>query len=115
MDTPARIKPVIILPPGMMSKEDIQEMRANGFCVVEAKKPDQVRFIEPPPMGYSAQEKAAISLCRWLMRPDNKEHLTRQDIGALLAHFFIQGSPLQTVQATQTITAENAKPPARKA
>lgn len=59
-----RIKPIIILPKGEMSKKDIATLNANHLCVVEAKDPSKVRFIEPPPEGYTVQEKAAIQLFR---------------------------------------------------
>lgn len=59
-----RIKPIIILPRGEMSKKDIATLNANHLCVVEAKDPSKVRFVDPPPEGYTVQEKAAIQLFR---------------------------------------------------
>ncbi len=46
---PKKLKPVIVIPVGCMTKKDIAELRANQFCVVEAQDPSLVRFIEPPP------------------------------------------------------------------
>lgn len=102
--TVTRMKPVIVLPPKSVSKADIKELRENGICVIVAKDPSVVRFIEPPPNGYNEQEKAAIKLCRYLVRRDNTASCGRQEIMALLAHFFIEGSPLQTVATVVTAT-----------
>ena len=104
-----RMKPVIILPVEHVSKDDIAELRANGFCVIEAKEPDSVRFMEPPPMGYSEQEKAAIKLCRHLLAQPNHANFTRESISSLLSWFFIQGSPLATVKEAKVATREKAK------
>jgi hypothetical protein len=62
--TKCRVKPVIILPPTAMSAEHMEQLRANGICVVECKDPDGVRFLEPPPADYSICERAAIELFR---------------------------------------------------
>lgn len=93
-----RMKPVIILPKGAVSAEDIALLRENQFCVVEADDPSEVRFMEPPPNGYSEQERAAIALCRHIMRHSWDASWTKRDLGNLLAQFFIEGSPLQYVE-----------------
>lgn len=93
-----RMAPVIVVPTGEISKEDLALVRENGFCVIEAKNPDAVRFMEPPPNGYSEQERAAIALCRHLMRFEGDRNWTKREIGNLLAQFFIQGSPLEYVE-----------------
>lgn len=98
-DTP-RIRPVIILPVGEISKKDIKELRANGLCVVEAKDPSRVRFAEPPPLGYSVQEQAAIKLCRWVLSHRSEHYFQRYDLAQKLADFFCEGSPLQPIFPT---------------
>jgi hypothetical protein len=98
-----RIKPVMILPRGEVSPEDIALMRENGFCVVEAQNPDAVRFMEPPPNGYSEQEKAAIALCRHLMKFQPDVTWTKREVGHMLAQFFIEGSPLQYVEPAKQV------------
>lgn len=96
MNTNQRMRPVIILPPGEITKEDIAILRENGMCVVEAKDPSKVRFVEPPPLGYSVQERAAIALCRWVMGHDNPgANWSRRELAAKLADFFCEGSPLE--------------------
>ncbi len=91
-----RMRPVIIIPRKTVTKKDIELLRDNGICVVEATDPSLVRFIEPPPEGYSVQELAAIKLSRYLLGPNNEYSRDRDSIGALYAHFVIQGSPLDS-------------------
>jgi len=91
----ARMKPVIIIPVGQVSKRDLKRLNDNSFCVVEAKDPSTIRFSEPPPNGYSEQEKAAIQLCRFVISHPSAASWTRLELGNLLARFFIEGSPLQ--------------------
>ena len=43
------MKPMIILPPDVMDKENIDLLRENGICVVVAKDPAKVRFVDPIP------------------------------------------------------------------
>ena len=88
------MRPVIILPTGEVSKKDLRELRKNGFCVVEAKAPGLVRFLEPPPQDYSMQEEAAIKLCRSLLDKTNTLCLTRQEIASKYALIIIDGTPL---------------------
>jgi len=54
-----------------------------------------VRFCEPPPNGYSEQEKAAIQLCRHVMTQHSDVSWTKRQLAERLADFFISGSPLQ--------------------
>ena len=96
-----RMAPVIVLPEGAMKRADMNLLRKNGFLVVEAKEPDKVRFMEPPPNGYSEQERAAIKLCRWLTT--KRGSLMYSDITEALVRFFIEGSPLQPVEQVQKL------------
>jgi len=63
------MKPIMILPPGLMSEGDIKELRANGLCVVTAEDPSKVRFVDPIPAASSRtqMENAAIQLSRRLL------------------------------------------------
>jgi len=97
MSEQTKMKPVIILPVGEMKRRDINLLVRNGICVVECKNPQHVRFVDPPPLGYSAQEQAAIRLCRVLLNPaTNTGYLYRKDIAAMLADAFITGTPLDS-------------------
>lgn len=64
------MKPILILPPNMMSPEDLQRLRDNDICVVEATEPGQVRFLDPLPAQSSRteMEQAAIALSRRLLK-----------------------------------------------
>lgn len=94
-DKKDRIKPMMIIPKKAMTKRDIGELRKNGVCVVEAENPLLVRFCEPPPEGYSVQERAAIRLSRFLLSADhNNNYRDRSDICALYAQLIIEGTPL---------------------
>lgn len=92
------MKPVIMLPPGQISKNDIERLFDNGFIVVTVKNPESVRFVEPPPLGYSAQEKAAIALCRHILKAKNNYSTTRSELSNWLVEFFISGSSLDASQ-----------------
>lgn len=63
------MKPMIILPPGVMSEESIQMLRDNEICVVVAKNPAKVRFIDPLPCISSRTEleHAALQLAHKLL------------------------------------------------
>lgn len=63
------MKPVMILPPGAMSAEDIALLNANDLCVVVADDPAAVRFLDPLPAQSSRNdvENAAIRLTRCLL------------------------------------------------
>lgn len=60
------MKPIMIIPEGSMKPEDIQRLNDNDLCVVEAKEPGAVKFVDPIPAISSRTEieQAAISLSR---------------------------------------------------
>jgi hypothetical protein len=94
-----KMKPVIIIPKKVMTKEDIKELRANGFCVVEAADPSAVRFIEPPPTGgYRLQERAAIKLCRAILSDSKNTTYYRSTLIDKLAAFMVEGTALSPVK-----------------
>ena len=66
------MSPVIILPPNIMSEEDMQRLRDNGMCVVVAEDPSQVNFIDPLPCISSRTEidHAAIKLAQKVLKPE---------------------------------------------
>lgn len=63
------MKPIIILPPDEIKPEDIAILRENGLCVVEAKHPHEIKFVDPIPsfVQRTKIESAAISLSRMLL------------------------------------------------
>ena len=63
------MQPMIILPPEMMSEQNILALRDNGICVVEAKDPSKIKFLDPIPAVSSRTgiENAAIQLSRCVL------------------------------------------------
>jgi hypothetical protein len=105
-----RFKPVIVLPPDQMSREDINELRTAGFCVVEAKDPSLVRFIEPPVVSVSDQERAALSLCRMLANPSKRESVfSGGTIAASLCDLLLNDGRLTPVAPVPSVTANPPK------
>lgn len=63
------MRPIVILPPDTMDDKDIAALRDNGLCVVVAKDPARVKFLDPIPVaaGRTKIETAAIMLSRKLL------------------------------------------------
>lgn len=109
-ETLSRVKPVIILPKGELSPEDLERLRDNGFCCVEAEHPDEVRFMEPPPAGYEKAEQAAIQLCRYIVNYEKREcHFERRQLVDLLARYMIEGTPLSALPPQQPKRVKGSK------
>jgi hypothetical protein len=95
------VKPILILPPGAMSAEDIKLLRDNELCVVVSKDPAKVKFLDPIPSAAqrSKIETAAIRLSRILL---NRQwaHITNSSqidfgvISRLYIECLIEGTPL---------------------
>jgi hypothetical protein len=95
-------KPVIVLPTGKTSQADIRLLRRNGYCVIEAEDTTLVRYLEPPPLDCEPHEKAAIILCRHLLRTEQRLiSKTGEDIRALYASIIIKGTSLDFMPAPQ--------------
>lgn len=95
--SPYKMKPVIILPPETMSKEDIERLMENGMCVVVAKEPALVKFMDPIPAvaGRSIVEQAAIDLSRKILAPGFwQSDDTRKTIATTYYDLLIRGTPL---------------------
>lgn len=43
------MKPLIIIPPDLVSPEDVKKLDEMGLCVVVAKDPSMVKFVDPIP------------------------------------------------------------------
>jgi hypothetical protein len=96
------MKPIIILPPKTVSAEDIKALRDNGICVVEAKNPAAVKFVDPIPAAScrTAIEDAAIKLSRKLLHGELVGHDYKKNIAALYVDLLVEGTPL-SAQPTQ--------------
>lgn len=97
------MKPMLILPPDNMSDADIAELRKNDICVVVAKDPAKVKFVDPIPAASSRTqiEQAAIKFSRKILHRQ-WGHLTAEGsigvnvISRLYLECLIAGTPLDT-------------------
>lgn len=94
------MKPIIILPPNVMSDDNIKLLRDNDLCVVVAENPDKVRFLDPIPVSSSRTqiEHAAIQLSRRLLNGQADNATINANRGYFAAMYFDllqKGSPLQ--------------------
>lgn len=91
-----RVRPVVIIEPGAMSKRDISRMNKAGITVVEAKNPPAIRFLDPPPYDRDDQERAAISLCRVLLTQGaTNTQYYRSTIAEMYVKLLMEGHPLE--------------------
>lgn len=114
MSTEPKILPVVIIKPGAMTKEAQAAMNRAGITVVEAKDPSAIRFLNPPSPNRTAQEKAAIELCRVLL---TSEGLTMSDsykdfTAKLYIQCLLKGSAFEklTVPSVPAVPPTPAKP-----
>jgi hypothetical protein len=95
------VKPIIVIPPDLMSAADIDVLRQNDLCVVVASDPSKVRFIDPIPSQSSRTEieNAAIGLSRKLLNRQWGNYTAENVVGqATIARMFVDvltaGTPL---------------------
>lgn len=107
------MQPIIVLPENMISDEDKQRLRDNGLCVVEAKDPSAVKFIDPiPSMAQRTKiEDAAIGLSRRLLTADSY-NVNRSDVARMYVDLLITGTALDknpTMEEREQIARNNAR------
>ena len=96
------MKPIIILEPDSISLEDIAILRGNDLCVVVAKNPASVKFVDPIPAAScrTQMEQACISLSRILLNgqyiPEHKHNFAAKYIECLM-----KGTPLDPNHRSQ--------------
>lgn len=98
------MKPIIILPPDTMSEENIKALRDNDLCVVVAKDPARVKFLDPIPAtaARTKVDDAAIQLSRKLLnRGFWNNDSTRQTVAATYVDILIQGTRLDPNGSTE--------------
>lgn len=91
------MKPIIILCPDAMSEENIKLLRENDLCVVVAKNPAAVKFVDPIPAASSRTsiENAAIKLSRKILTPGFWNSIgTRENMAAAYIDILVKGTPL---------------------
>jgi hypothetical protein len=93
--------PIIIIPPNTMSEADIKMLRDNELCVVVAKNPAAVKFLDPiPAAGQRTQiEAAAIKLSRILLNGQwanisNASQIGRSEFARLYVELLTEGTAL---------------------
>ena len=94
------MKPMMIIPPNTMSQSDIKLLRENDVCVVVAKNPANVRFVDPIPVlsSRTQMEHAAIQLSRRLLNGqmafNDFGDTNRNKIANLYVQLLVEGTPL---------------------
>ena len=91
------MKPIIILPPDTMEPDAIQELRDNGLCVVVAKEPSRVKFLDPIPAvaGRTAVEQAAVLLSRKILNQGFwTSESTRKEVATAYVDILVKGTRL---------------------
>lgn len=72
-------------------------MNRAGITVVEAKNPDKIRFLDPPPFDRDPQERAAISLGRVLLTTGtHNTSYYRSTIAEMYVKMLIEGGALES-------------------
>ena len=99
------MKPIIIIPEGEMSADNIAALRENDVCVVEAKHPASVKFLDPIPAmeGRTAAEQAAVQLSRKILNGhgfDGNGYMTRGRACTMYCECLTKGTALD-VQPTR--------------
>jgi hypothetical protein len=113
------VKPIMVLPPEVMSAADIELLRENGICVVVASDPATLRFLDSIPSA-SARDKiddAAIKLSRVLLngmwgKYSNMTVLSRQDFAKIFVDLLVEGTSLDergTPQEYEQLIFDQAK------
>lgn len=105
------MKPVMIVPPGVLSDADVQLLRENDLCVVVADDPSKVRFVDPIPAMSSRTEieNAAIQLSRKLLNGngfDQNGVIGQRGVASLYVNLLVKGTPLQHGQTQAEKDAE---------
>lgn len=99
------MKPIIVLPKGAMSPENVDQLRANDMCVVETDDPAAVKFLDPIPsvMQRSKVEEAAIQLSRKVLSGlfNGTYPLSRAELCVMYVECLVRGTPLSKEPSQQ--------------
>lgn len=104
------MKPMMIIPPGLMSDENIKLLRENEICVVVAKDPAKVKFVDPiPAAGQRTQmQDAAIKLSRIVLSGrwgewTTASYLGKGDAARIYVDMLVHGTELDPNGTAQEI------------
>jgi hypothetical protein len=98
------MKPIIIVPPDVLSPDDIKILRDNDLCVITATDPAKVRFLDPLPAAQqrTQMEHAAIVMSRKLLNGMwHNTVLYKKDFADLFVSLLIKGTPLDAQGTTE--------------
>lgn len=107
------MKPILILPPEQMSPEDMERLRENDICVVEAKDPSLIRFCDPPPSGnYDQVVEASLNLSRYVINSDSGPNctFTMRQLSTYWAQLLLNAHPIRKAQVEHTAAVPKNKP-----
>jgi hypothetical protein len=95
------MKPIVILPEGLMSREDIAKLEGNFLCAVECKDPSKVKFLDPIPSAGDRGKiaRAAIELSRIVLTGAWGQYFTgealgRQQMSRIFCDLLMKGTEL---------------------
>jgi len=95
------MKPIIIVPTKTLSPENLKMLRDNELCVIEAKDPAKIKFLDPIPSAsqHDKAEAAAISLSRILLNGqwaeyDSSAQIGRSTFSRIFVDLLIKGTAL---------------------
>jgi hypothetical protein len=93
---PNPMKPMIIIPPGLMAQSEIKLLRDNGICVVTAKDPAKIKFVDPLPAASSRTqiEDAAIKLSRTILKQGTYNEESRANMAKMFVDLVVSGTAL---------------------
>lgn len=114
MNVKDNMKPIVILPPGAMTDDNMTMLRENGLCVVVAENPPAVKFLDPitAVIGRTAVESAAIELSRKVLNPESYARYaagagpSRAGWAAIYIDILVKGTSLQPGPTEQELQQE---------
>jgi hypothetical protein len=107
-----KLKPVLVVPPKSISRDDIEKVEAQGgFLVVECADPDAARFLFPPPEAdLDQQAQAALALMRMVL--SSQAHtFTRGDLTRWFVDVLLnapQPKPIKPIKAERRTSLRHA-------
>jgi hypothetical protein len=91
-----------------MAEKYIKALNDNDFCVVQAKDPSKIQFLDPIPAQSSRTkiDSAAIALSRIILNGQFEKYTTNGYVGRELAakifvDLVVKGSPLDPLGSTE--------------
>lgn len=95
-------KPLFLVKPGTISKEDIKRAeRMACVCIVECSEPEAARYLVPPLQGdITAQGVAALKVLQWIAELDSSQIWKNQITTYFTKLIIAQAQPVLKVNKT---------------